>query len=618
MERRRDPKRAEYQGIERRVRAGTANVLHYGDCLTVLRERIPPESVDLVYLDPPFNSQRAYNMIFKEHGGVAPTAQLQAFDDTWTWDERARDTLQELLTSPRTPARLRALLEGLDGAIHASEMMAYVSMMAIRIIEMHRVLKPTGSLYLHCDPTASHYLKLVLDAIFGTTNFRNEIVWLRSKNPKGSQHRLTRFSPFTDTLLFYAKSDAASPNLDRIRIPLDAARLVDKYPYSDERGPYQDGPILRSASMGPRQNLVYEYKGFTPGPAGWRVKKELLEEIDRRGNLNWTPNGVRRKLRPEDEKGDPVGSFWGDIPPVNSQAAERLGYPTQKPVALLERIISVSTNEGDVVLDPFCGCGTAIDAAERLRRRWIGIDVTHLAVGVVEQRMKVRHPGVVYDVRGLPEDEASAKKLAAEDKFGFQAWAVLKISARPMGLDAAGRAKRGADQGLDGMLTFAQDAEGKDVHNMIVSVKGGGSGAGDVRDLLGAVNTKAHKAVMGILITASEPTKPMRDAALDAGIWYSKTWAKEYPKIQILSVADLFEGQVPKHPGRNVTFAVAQTAARDEEQIVIPGLGVEGLSPEMAKRQRRPKRAPKPEATSAIELPIKKPSASKLRRVARA
>jgi len=339
MQSRKPPLRApSTPGVTTRERA--PNVLHYGDCLTVLRDRISPGSVDLIYLDPPFNSQRAYNMIFKEHGGAAPTAQLEAFDDTWRWDERARDTLQELRSSPRTPEKLRALLAGLDGAIHATEMMAYVSMMAIRLIELYRVLKPTGSLYLHCDPTASHYLK----------------------------HELTRFSPFTDTLLFYAKSKATSPRLDRIRIPLDAARLADKYPYSDERGPYEDGPILRSNSMGPRPNLVYEYKGFTPGPPGWRVEKTLLEKIDRAGNLNWTQNGVRRKLRPENEKGDPIGSFWGDIPPLNSQAAERLGYPTQKPVALLERILQVSSDEGDVILDPFCGCGTALDAAERLGR----------------------------------------------------------------------------------------------------------------------------------------------------------------------------------------------------------------------------------------------------------
>ncbi|HEY4393970.1 MAG TPA: DNA methyltransferase, partial [Polyangia bacterium] len=298
--------------------------------------------------------------------------------------------------------------------------------------------------------------------------------------------------------------------------------------------------------------------------------------------------------------------------------SERLGYPTQKPIALLERIIKASSNEGDLILDPFCGCGTAVDAAERLGRRWIGIDITHLSIGVIEQRMRVRHPGVLYDVRGLPEDAASASKLAAEDKFGFQAWAVLKIAARPMGLDMAGRAKRGADQGLDGMLSFAQNADGKDVQNMIVSVKGGGAGAGDVRDLLGAVTTSAHKSVMGILITAGEPTKPMRDAALDAGTWYSKTWGKEYRRIQILSVADLFKGETPSHPGRNVTFAIAETAAKDEEQIVMPGMGVDGLSPEMAKRQRRhPKRSSSTDTTSKIATSTKKSSASKIKRASR-
>ena len=269
-------------------------------------------------------------------------------------------------------------------------MKSYLIMMAVRLLEMRRVLKETGSIYLHCDPTASHYLKTLTDAIFGASNFRNEIVWWRSKNPKGSQHEMRRFSPFTDTILYYVRYQTAALNLDSIRVPLTPDAFSRKYPYKDEHGPYADGPILRSGSMGERPNLVYTYKGFTPGPAGWRVKKEALEDIDKSGNLAWTKTGgVRRKLRPSDiEIGSPIGSLWDDIPPINSQAQERVGYPTQKPLALLDRIIKASSNEGDMVLDPFSGCATACVSAERLGRQWVGIDISEKAAELVQVRIR--------------------------------------------------------------------------------------------------------------------------------------------------------------------------------------------------------------------------------------
>jgi site-specific DNA-methyltransferase (adenine-specific) len=565
--------------------------------------------VDLVYLDPPFNSQRGYNMIFKEHGGVAPTAQLEAFGDTWTWDERARDTLKELRESPRTPEKLRALLDGLDGAIHASEMMAYVSMMAIRLVELHRVLKPTGSLYLHCDPTASHYLKIVLDGIFGPENFRNETVWRRSR--AHNDRTIRRYGAIHDVLLFYSKSDVWTFNPQFTERDRNAPKTHDIYVHTDGKT-YRKGDCRAPGNRGPR----YTWNGHT---FHWRFSPEERDRLIADGKIVYSASGMPRVLRPMDpDKGSPLQDVWTDIDALNSGSREILGYPTQKPVALLERIIKASSNEGEVVLDPFCGCGTALDAAERLHRRWIGIDVTHLAIGVIEQRLQIRHPGVLYDVRGLPQDVASAQKLADEDKFGFQAWAVLKIAGRPMGLDFAGRAKKGADQGRDGILTFSHDPDGREVERLIISVKGGGTGAGDVRELIGVVETPTNKAVMGVLITVSEPTKPMRDAALDKGMWYSKTWGKEYPRVQLLSVSDLFKGKRPEYPGRNVTFAIAETADRDEEQIVIPGMGVEGLSPEMAKRKLRnkPKRVPKTE-TAEIAFADKKESASRTARAAR-
>jgi DNA modification methylase len=618
------------------------NVLHYGDCLNVLRDRIPSESVDLIYLDPPFNSQRAYNMIFKEHDGAAPTAQIRAFGDTWEWNEQASNTLDSLCRSAQTPKRLRALLEGLDGAIHQTDMMAYVAMMAARIVELNRVLKPTGSLYLHCDPTASHYLKMLLDAVLGPDSFRSEIVWKRSGAHSDTKQGRKLHGHIHDVILFYTKGREWTWN--DIFTPYGDSYVGRDYRLVDEAGRRFRRDNLTAAKPGGNTSYAWrvkkhrdvrerwvadlddehkapkpdwEYKSVPPYKGRyWAYSIENMKQFAREGRLRHTFDGMPEYKRFLDEMpGIPLQDLWTDISPIIAGAAERLGYPTQKPVALLERIIRSSSNEGDVVLDPFCGCGTAVDAAERLGRKWIGIDVTHLAIGVIEQRMKVRHPGVLYDVRGQPVDVASAVMLAADDKFGFQAWAVLKVSARPMGLDEAGRARRGADQGLDGMLSFAQDAAGKDVRNMIVSVKGGGTSAADVRDLLGVVTTKSNKAVMGVLITAGEPSKPMRDAALDAGKWYSETWGKEYPRIQLLSVADLFKGKLPDHPGRNVTFAIADTAEKDEEQIVIPGLGIDGLSPEMAKRQqrRRPKKAQKVE-TAEIAFPEKKTSASRLAR----
>ena len=350
-----------------------------GDNLPIMRG-MNSECVDLIYLDPPFNSNRTYS------APIGSEAAGAAFKDTWTLGDVDDAWHGEI--AEQNPAVYAVI--GAAGEAHGNSMKSYLIMMAVRLLEMRRVLKETGSIYLHCDPTASHYLKTLTDAIFGASNFRNEIVWWRSKNPKGSQHEMRRFSPFTDTILYYVRYQTATLNLDSIRVPLTPDALSRKYPYKDEHGPYADGPILRSGSMGERPNLVYTYKGFTPAPAGWRVKREALEDIDKSGNLAWTKTGgVRRKLRPSDiENGRPVGSLWDDIPPINSQAQERVGYPTQKPLNLLDRIIKASSNEGDMVLDPFAGCATACVAAERLDRQWVGIDISEKAVDLVQVRIR--------------------------------------------------------------------------------------------------------------------------------------------------------------------------------------------------------------------------------------
>lgn len=503
------------------------NKLYFGDNLDWLA-KIDAESVDLVYLDPPFNSQASYNVLFRSPIAEGASSQLQAFEDTWTWENGAELALDHVrATNLDTFKLLDALRRTFLGE---SDIMAYLAMMAPRLIELHRVLKPTGSLYLHCDPTASHYLKILMDVIFGAGSYRNEITWLRSKNPKGSQHDITRYSPHTDSILYYAKTPTAPFYEGAIRLPLSDKDIERKYDKVDELGRYADGPILRSASMGERPNLVYEYKGFRPGPYGWRVELAKLKEIDAAGNLVFTRTGApRRKLRPSDDMGDPVGNFWGDIPPVNSQAKERVGYATQKPLALLERIIRASSVEGDLVLDPFCGCGTAIHAAEKLGRRWIGIDITYLAIQVIQDRFKTWLPRAQYEIGGIPRDDLSGRKLAALNPYQFQLWAVGRVGGQPRG--------KGADRGIDGEIIFMRGA--KDYGRAIVSVKAGKNINPDmIRALKGTVEREdAH---MGVFVCLDTPTREMRTEAATGGNIELPGGVR--PRIQIVTLKELLTG----------------------------------------------------------------------------
>lgn len=501
------------------------NRLYFGDNLAVMKEHIRDAAVDLIYLDPPFNSKATYNILYKSPIGAE--SQRQAFEDTWRWEDGAEEAMESVRRSDITIWRV---LTSLQGFLGQSDVMAYLAMMAVRLIEMRRVLKPTGSIYLHCDPTASHYLKVVMDSIFGGENFRNEITWLRSRNPKGSQHALTKFSPSTDTILYYGRSNAAPFYEQAVRTPLSEAELLTKYPRADELGRYADAPVLCSASMGPRPNLVYEYKGFTPPPYGWRMTRDKLEELDRAGNLGWSKTGApRRKLRPEDDRGAPITSFWGDIAPLNSQAEERIGYPTQKPLALLERIIAASSKPGDVVLDPFCGCGTAVHAAERMGRSWIGIDITYLAIQVIEDRIKNWLPAARYIVEGIPKDEFAARKLAEMSPYVFQQWAVGRVGGQSRG--------KGPDKGVDGEVLFVT---GRGTYGRaIVSVKGGKHVGPDAIRILKSV-VQRDDADMGIFICLNDPTADMRtEAALGGRIVLP---GGERPRIQIVTAKDLIVG----------------------------------------------------------------------------
>jgi site-specific DNA-methyltransferase (adenine-specific) len=513
------------------------NALYYGDNLAVLRDSIASESVDLVYLDPPFNSNANYNVLFKSPAGAGSQAQIEAFEDTWHWGPEAEDAFDQVMQSGNTDAA--DMLRAVRSFLGDNDMMAYLAMMAIRLLELHRVLKPTGSLYLHCDPTASHYLKLVLDAIFGKEHYRNELVWKRTTTHSDSK----TWSKVADVIFFYTKSNQFTWHTPREEH--SEAYKASKYKYDDG-----DGRIYRLDNMtspNPRPNMMYEWKGF-PFPAmGWRYSNETMAKLHEQGRI-WYPTHKDGSLdtsrRPQlkrylaEMEGGVMGTIWTGISPINSQAQERLRYPTQKPLALLERIVSASSNSGDVVLDPFCGCGTAVHAAQKLGRSWIGIDITHLAVSLIERRLKDAFPGIAFEVHGTPKDIDGARDLAIRDKYQFQWWAVSLIDAQPYG----GK-KKGADSGIDGLIYFRSDA--KTTERAVVSVKGGEHvGVPMIRDLKGVLDRE--KAPIGVFLTLAAPTQPMIAEAASAGFY--ELGGRKYPRLQIITVEDALHGEKPAIP----------------------------------------------------------------------
>ena len=515
------------------------NRLFYGDNLAVLRGRdadgkplIPDESIDLIYLDPPFNSAATYNVLFRAPDGKMSDSQLEAFEDSWHWGDAAAAAYEDVITQGvYTDASV--LLRGIVAALGKNDMTAYLAMMAVRLIELHRVLKPTGSLYLHCDPTASHYLKILLDGIFGAENFRNEIIWQRNT---GKSLMSVRLPSNHDVILFYQKTDDAFWNLDAIFQAYDEKNLPEKtakkYSHQDSDGRrYQLDNLINPNPD--RPNLTYEFLGVT---RVWRWTRERMEEAYQKGLVvQPRPGAVPRFKRYLDEqRGIPLGDVWTDIFPLNSQAQERLGYPTQKPLALLERIIKASSKPDDVILDPFCGCGTTVHAAEKLGRRWVGIDVTHLAISLVERRLKDAFPNIAFDVLGTPRDLSAARDLAARDKHQFQWWAVSLLDAVPQG----GK-KKGADRGIDGIRWVRTGPRDGDLDRVIISVKGGENvSVRDVRDLAGTVQREG--ALGGVLITLADPTRDMLREAASHG--YASTGLGQFRKIMVKTIAELMAG----------------------------------------------------------------------------
>lgn len=534
---------------------GSENTLYYGDNLDVLRRYIQDETVDLIYLDPPFKSNADYNILFKEHSGNQSAAQIKAFEDTWSWDANAEEAFYE--ASYSAPDRVFQTVKALREILGSSDMMAYLVMMTLRLIELHRVLKSTGSLYLHCDPTASHYLKVILDAIFGVQHFQNEVIWKRTSTHSSSR----RWAPVHDSILFYSKSSSFTWN--RVVIPYSEEFLKKYYRNEDERGKFTlsdlTGSGRREGDSGkPWRNIDPDSKGrhwaISSNLPSWvslpddfdsLTAQDKLEAFDAAGLIAWPPTGGTPRLKKylKDDDGIVISDIVSDIGPISSHAAERLGYPTQKPIELLERILRASSNEGDIILDPFCGCGTAVVAAQKLNRRWIGIDITHLAVNLIRTRM-VESFGedAKFKVVGEPTDLMSAMTLAEEDRYQFQFWALGLVNARP----AASNQKKGADGGIDGKIHFRDDMSGN-IKTIIISVKSGKTSVTHIRELISVVDRE--KAVIGVYITLQEPTSNMGVEALEAGYYESEAFGA-FPKIQILTIKQLLEGAKIKYPSQ--------------------------------------------------------------------
>ena len=541
-----------------------ANALYYGDNLAVLREHVADESVDLVYLDPPFNSNASYNVLFREKTGEESPAQIRAFTDTWEWTQETELTFeQDIIWNSAVPAAVKDMISAFRQFLGRNAMMAYLVMMAPRLVELRRVLKPTGSIYLHCDPTASHYLKLLMDTVFGNRNFRNEIVWQRTL----SKGLMTRRLPSNhDVIIGYENGHTSTWNLNSTFLPYDESDLdpktAAKYSNRDSDGRRYQLSDLTNPNHN-RPNLTYEFLGVTKV---WRWTKERMQAAYDAGLvIQPRPGAVPRLKRYLDEqRGRPLGDVWTDIPPINSQARERLGYPTQKPEALLERIIRASSNEGDVVLDPFCGCGTAVAAAHKLGRQWLGIDITHLAVALMKNRLKTAfdlEAGQDYDVVGEPQDEGSARALWQQDPYQFQFWAVSLLEAQPQSGQTRAEQRRGADRGVDGMLYFI-DGPRRTPHKVVIQVKGGRVSSPQVRDLVGVV--EREQAAMGLFISLEPPTRDMRQEAASAGFFHSDLWAREFPKIQLKTVGEMLSGNGFELPPRPADYQPAQRVRRPQ------------------------------------------------------
>lgn len=517
------------------------NQLYYGDCLTIMRD-MPPESVNLVYLDPPFNSNRDYNAIYKDETGRPLPDQIEAFSDLWTLDDVREQAIQLV------PIQMREV--GLEdevaefwkiwaSALRKTQprMLAYLSYMTERLLPLRGILKPNGSVYIHCDPTASHYIKVMMDTIFGHKNFRNEITWQRTE----SHNTAGRYGNVADIILYYTKSDAATWN-PQYEAYGEAQMARFRHVEKDGR------PYKLENLTGPRPDSdsgKFEWRGAKPGPTrGWGYKLEQLEAWWEEGRIHTKKDGTPRtdglKVYLEDTAGKPLQNIWTDISRIPNTSAERMGYATQKPVALLERIIKASSNEGDVVFDPFCGCATTLEAAQKLDRRWIGIDIAiHAVKRVARVRLEDRlglKENVDFKIEGVPHTLEGAQDLWRRDAYQFQKWAVEQI-------DGFVTTRKTADGGIDGRLYFSLPAQ-TELESMLLEVKGGKNvGIDVVRDLRGTLEREnAHMA--GLIIMEELGPQKFANFKREMGTAGSfEVLGVQYPRMQMLTISEIMEGK---------------------------------------------------------------------------
>ena len=560
------------------------NALFYGDNLAVLRERVADESVDLVYLDPPFNSNASYNVLFREKTGEESPAQIRAFTDTWEWTQETEYAFEhDIIGNSAVPAAVKDMVSAFRQFIGRNDTMAYLVMMAPRLVELRRVLKPTGSVYLHCDPTAGQYLKILMDTVFGARNYRNEISWRRTNAHNDAKQGRRQYGNVRDTLLFYTKGNKWTWNWQYTEYDSEYVDNFYKFTEPDSGRRYQMGDLTAAKEGGDTSyewrvkrpadgdweaDLTgeyttpvdgWEYKGVRPYRGRyWGYSKAGMIAMSEEGRLAYTKGGVPRYKRYLDEMpGVPLQNDWTDIRPRSR--SESLDYRTQKPIALLERVIASSSNEGDVVLDPFCGCGTAVAAAHKLGRQWLGIDITHLAVALMKNRLQTAfglEAGRDYDVIGEPQDVGSARALWEQDPYQFQFWAVSLLEAQPQS-----EQRRGADRGVDGMLYFI-DGPRRTPHKAVIQVKGGRVSSPQVRDLVGVV--EREQAAIGLFISLEPPTRDMRQEAASAGFFHSDLWAREFPKIQLRTVSEMLAGNGFDLPPRPADYQPAQRVRRPQ------------------------------------------------------
>lgn len=534
-------------------RAITANTLFYGDNLRVLRESIPDASIDLITLDPPFDARMSQHALFKDESSQDDTTTskpIQTFDDVWHWNAAVAETYDALVAD--TDAPVARVLAAQRASAGTCAMTAFVVMMAARLLELHRVLKPTGSLYLHCDSQANQHLKSVIDAIFGPENYRNAIVWQRTASHSDTR---SNYGKLTDSILYYTKSRRYIFNPQYASY--DEDYIARNFRYSDPDGRHYASGDLRSPQ--PRPNLVYDYKGYHPHPNGWAVSLEKMQDLDRQGRLilpKRKSGRIRVKRYLDELPGRPPGNIWDDIPPVSARHTEHLGFATQKPRALLERIIATSSNKGDWVLDPFCGCGTAVAAAQKLERRWIGIDVTYLALLVQSRRLRRTFPDAAFDVVGAPQNAVEARALAARAPAQFAWWVLSLVNARPRTDDPLGRPP-------SGIITFI-DAASNVPKRALVRVTTGAVTPDDIHDARTAV--ERGDATLVILVTPEAPMNDIKLEAKAAGRYPSPGWGRDYPRVQILTVDALLRGEQPQiPPGRRPR----KSPKREQELSVV-------------------------------------------------